>query len=660
MNFPNNEVVICANRRLRRPANEVAKRYMDACKHWRTVPRERLEHAVWRTKLRLACLNSKAVREKVWDMCASDFVFWASSFCYIVEPRAGEDAQGRFPFIPWTHQIPMMCAMHVEWGRRHLIGNKSRAQGASWIAVMKLAHAFIFGRDQHLGIGSKTESDADDPRRPGSAGWKLDYILASMPDWMRPEGVLIGEPNRSVSSHTWTNTAAGNYIKAEAATKGIGRGSRFTAFVLDEAAHFPNQACEEACHNLMETSNGLVLISTPNGISGDGQEFYRRCKSPGPWLTINLFWWENPSQNRGLYSTNPKTNAPIIHDRKYDFPANYPFVCDNKYRSPWYDRREALHGFNNLLIAQELDGSFTGSVGRPFGEELISRCETFIKKPLHRGQFLYEPTEPRTTGEFLYDANGPLKLWRPLDARRRLPPGSYVVGADIAAGTGGDWSSNSVLSVFDSLTCEQVAEWSSHRVPPTEFADLTAAFCYWLAGSHTELPFLIWERNGSTGTAYTARMIANGYPNVYYAAGGEELRPYAKRSNRPGYWNSRLDYALTPLLNALTSGAVTLRSADCVKECGEYLYDPSGSGKWVHPGASGSLDASAQGLNHGDRVVAAGMAVHGLKDRGHLSKTADFRLHDPDRDPPKHSMAGRYLEAQRRHKEKQAAKSCIW
>lgn len=657
MIHPDGEAVVPRNDRLGRPANAVAQRYLDACPHWPLVPATERDNNLWRAKIRLAAINSPVVREKLWQMCAEDFVFWASSFVYLVEPRAGEDVQGRIPFRPWQHQIPFMCALHVEWGKRHLCGNKSRAQGASWIAAMKMVHSFVFGKDQHLGVGSKTESDADDPKRPGSMGWKIDFILSCLPGWMCPPGVHLGGVNRSVSSHTWVNETAGNYIKAEAATRGIGRGSRFTAFVLDEAAHFPNQACQEAIHNLLETSNGIIMISTPNGISGDGLEFYQRATNPGPWLTANLFWWDNPSQNRGLYSTDQKTGTTVIHDQEYPFPDNYKFTNDHKYRSPWYDKKERDHGFNHLLLAQELDGSFTGSVGRPFGVELIERCQQQVRKPSWSGQFMYEPSDLAGSGEVMSGGVPSFQCWRPLDARRRLPRAQYVLGCDVAAGTGGDWSSNSVISVFDCLTCEQVAEWASHKVPPTEFADLVVAMCWWLGQSPLELPFLIWERNGSTGTAFTARIISLGYPNVYRAGGGEELRPYVKKTDKPGYFNSRVDYALTPLLNAMTSGAVTIRSAECLREAGEYIYDGS---KWVHPGSTGTLDASSQGLNHGDRVIAAGMAVHGLKDRGFLTGAADQRVIDPDLSPPPNSAAARMAAVDKARRQRDRERTCVW
>lgn len=657
MIFPDDEIVECENLLLGRPASEPAKRYLAMCPHFHMVPLDPLENRIWRAKLRLAANGSKAVRARLMKMCAEDFLFWASSFCFIVEPRVGEEVEGRVPFIPWAHQQPVMAAMFHEFGRRHMVGNKSRAQGASWIAMFLATHGFTFRTHAHIGVGSKTQDAADDPKRPGSAGWKIDFCLRSLPSWMRPPNVLLGEENRSISQHTWVNPERDNFIKAEAATAGMGRGDRYTAMIFDEAAHFPSGMAEEAVHSLLETTNCIMMISTPNGISGNGAEFYRRWSRPGPWLRIPLMWWDNPVQSRGLYGTHPKHGSRVIYDQTYEFPAKYQFFVDGRLRSPWYDKKDRDHGYNSLLAAQELDGSFTGSVGRPFGVELIERCQQLVRKPLWSGQFTYDPSDLANGGEAYPGGQPVFNLWRPLDARNRLPRGLYVLGCDISAGTGGDWSSNSVISIFDCVTCEQVGEWASHKVPPTEFADLVVAMCWWIGQNAMDLPFLIWERNGSTGTAFTARIIALGYPNVYRAGGGEELRPYVKKTDRPGYFNSRIDYALTPLLNAMTSGAITLRSEDCLKECGEYLYDGN---RWIHPGSTTSLDASSQGLNHGDRVVAAGMAVHGLKDRGYLTGAADQRVIDPEHSPPSNSAAARWDRAVRASRQARQERTCVW
>lgn len=633
--------------------NDVAARYLAACPHYRLVPKTPAENAIWRLKVRLGCQRSEVVRHAVWRMCEEDVLFFASTFCYIVEPRIGESVVGKAPFIPWVHQEPVLAAMGQEFGKRHLVGVKSRAQGASWMALMQLLHAFLFREHVFLGMGSRTQEDADDAQNPKSLGWKFDWMLSLLPEWMQPPGLGPDGDNRRLSRHTWINVLKNNYLKAEAATEGIGRGGRFTQFVLDECAFYPTGKDVEAVHNLLETTNSLVLISTPNGTNN---EFYYRATNPGPWLTINLYWWDNPAQRAGLYTT--ERGQLKILDGSHFFGDDYPFVLDGKRRSPWYDRKCRDHGDNAILIAQELDGSFTGSMGRPFGEDLLEQVRKHCRPATLTGRFTFDPAD-LSSGEFLAAKGGEMHLWRSLDHRGRLPAGDYVIGCDVAAGTGGDTSSNSSICVFDALTCEQVAEWASHRVPPSDFAELAIALCRWLASDPQQLPFLVWEKNGPTGTAFTIRVVELAYPNVYRSTTGEEAKSYVKKSDRPGYMNMKMEYALTPLLNALSTGAVTMRSEACVREMGEYVYQ---NGKWVHAGGVASVDASSRGTSHGDRVVAAAMAVHGLKDRGALQ----YMRHDKPLLTQQAevvtplSMAGRFAAWQEQRRDRDAARSCVW
>ena len=114
----------------------------------------------------------------------------------------------------------------------NMVGDKSRAQGASWIMVAIIVWFYVFHDASLLGFGSKDEETADDPSSPDSLGWKIDFLLEKLPDWMRPR------TERKYSTHTWKNLDNGSYIKAYAATKGIARGGRYLLFFLDESAAF--------------------------------------------------------------------------------------------------------------------------------------------------------------------------------------------------------------------------------------------------------------------------------------------------------------------------------------------------------------------------------------------------------------------------------------
>ena len=105
------------------------------------------------------------------------------------------------------------------------------------------------------------------------------------------------------------------------------------------------------------------------------------------------------------------------------------------------------------------------------------------------------------------------------------------------------------------------------------------------------------------------------YPNMYFQPSKDDDRLYAKTGDRPGYHNSNKYITISPLILAMTHGTVTLKSIHLVTECGEYVYVEGASSKIEHPKSRTGFDASAQGENHGDRAIAAAVAVRALDER---------------------------------------------
>ena len=564
--------------------------------HYHKVPKDMGAQVAYRLAMRREAEGNPALQKEISKACADDALFFINSFCYILEPREGEIASGMIPFSTWVHQDPVIASIAHYFGRRHIIGDKSRAQGASWIMCALFTWAFLFRPNCILGLGSKDESSADDVDNPESLGWKVDFLAANLPGWMTPQ------IKRTPSKHTWVNEDNGAYIKAYAATAGIGRGGRFTAFFLDESAFFPPGSDRDAVANLVETTNGLIMISTPHGLDN---EHYDRVHEPGPWLRVILDWKDNPVQNPGLYHASG--GRLRIQDKEYEFDADYQHNLDGRIRSPWYDVKCDVHGGNMLYISQELDREYAGSKGRPFGKNILERALGLCKPPMHTGMIFYQEGEPWYTEGVSWVEGDAYKfdLWHPLDEDGFLEENDYVMGIDLSAGVGGETSSNSVMSIYERKTRTQVAEFAINTIPPVEFAQLAVAVAYWL-GRGRPRTHLIWEKGGP-GVPFTKEILRLQYPNVFYQHEGEELRHYAKKSDRPGYHNSNRMLVLSPLITSLTNGDATFRSAAMIEEAGQYVFDQNG--KAHHPRSKTARDGSARGENHGDRPIAAGLAI---------------------------------------------------
>ncbi len=289
-----------------------------ALPYYHLVPKDPKAHLEWRIWLRRRALEEPGFQKVLWKMCQRDPLFFINAFCWIDEPRIGEgEGSGLIPFNTWQHQDPVIASIAKFIGRRHSVIDKSRAQGASWLVLCLILWLFIFRPRSVLGMASITREMADDPDAPESLGWKFDMLLEFLPKWMTlyPEGhAKAGKPifERNIGKSTWSNRRNGSSLKAHSATKGLGRGGRYTLYFLDEAAFFLPGKDTEAVQGLTGAgTNCIVLASTPNGCEN---EHSYRLDNPQTWMTHILDWTDNPYQNRCLYTINDSGEVQKLDD----------------------------------------------------------------------------------------------------------------------------------------------------------------------------------------------------------------------------------------------------------------------------------------------------------------------------------------------------------
>jgi intein/homing endonuclease len=154
-----------------------------------------------------------------------------------------------------------------------------------------------------------------------------------------------------------------------------------------------------------------IIISTPNGMTGLGKQFYKMWVEAEAGLSefnaIRLPWTVHPERNQA-----------------------------------WFDK-EAKNLGDPQRIAQELLCDFQGS------------SETYIKND--------DLIELRSRLQDPIEKNGLVWIWKHPD-----PSKKYVVSADVARGDSTDFSA---FHVFDYDTCEQVAEYMG-KTPPDRFGEL--------------------------------------------------------------------------------------------------------------------------------------------------------------------------------------------
>jgi len=220
----------------------------------------------------------------------------------------------------------------------------------------------------------------------------------------------------------------------------------------------------------------------------------------------------------------------------------------------------------------------------------------------------------------------------------------YAIGCDIATGLGGSYSSNSALHVVDLLTREQVLEWASNTTEPADFADFAIAVANWFHGA-----YLAWEHNGP-GAAFTRRVLDKGYKHIFHRT--VMWKRNRKKNKEIGWWtDDRTKEAMfSDMRMSVLQNELILRSKTLKEECMQYVRMNK---KIEHVLAASTQDGSSQGAQHGDRVIAMGVALQAMKDR----PLKPIQEKDTSsKEPPMNTMAWR----QRQYEHEQRANKSKW
>jgi len=594
---------------------------------YKKVPKTLRENLEYRQKV-LASADNLETQRTLWTACKRDMLFFINTFCWLYEPRSSRlrgTTSNVIPFITYPYQDEAFTQMNDDLGHRDIGIEKSRDLGATWMFLTMYFWHWMFNDFSSFGIMSRTADLVDKPGKKDTLMWKLDFLLkgdggrGGLPSWMQPRDVYR-------SMMLMENRDNGSTFEGATTTEDAFRGGRKKSIALDEFAAFPSGADYEAQAATQHATDSRVFVSTPKGAAG---AYYDVMHVPSNMLKVVMDWKMHPIRQNGLYKS--EDGVLEILDQDYEFPEGYRFILDGKERSPYYDTECARPGATAQSIAQELDRDYGGSEYQIFGKELYEAARDGLLRPYTRGVFRYEAET--LVPEFSETIDGPMLLWCHRSyTGQPVPTGEYVIGCDISAGLGGDYTSNSAAVVVDSITGEQVAEYVTNTTPPGDFAELVISISKWFRNA-----YLIWESNGPPGMTFTRRVLDVGYPYIYFRE--MDQRAYRKKTRNPG-WYSNEKNKLSLLSNFATSiktGEYCIRSELLIDECKQYIYK---DGKVVHSRSIRTRDDSAKGQAHGDRVIAAALAWHGIKDRPVAPKSEETFTEEI----PQGSMAWRFQQ----------------
>lgn len=528
-------------------------------------------------------------------MCNRDMLFWVNAFLMIYDPRK----KLKLPFITHLFQDGVFLELQASAGNYPLVLEKSRQLGVTWKALATALWFFSFSRGiVSFLLTSRLEDAVDKSDEKDTLFGRIDFMIKHLPGWLRP-------PNSRVHL-LLTNKRSGSDITGEATTGKAGRGKVRTVVIPDEFAHVDPPKDTEMVSSVVPMTYSVWYISTPNGV---GNEFHKKRHQPG-MKVITLHWSEHPEYARGLYVV--RDGLVEIVDQDYPFPPdyqfNFPYPNKFKVRSPWFDQK-CLDLGSMRLILQELEINYHGSGSKAFDTEILQKVlQTHVVPPFKVGRLVYEPGTCRPR-EFVDSNMGNLKLWVYLDAKSKpARETSYIIGCDISRGTG---ATPSCASVVDRTTGEKVASYKTASRSPHEFAEDVVALCKWFC-SETGMPaYLIWEASGP-GQTFGQAVEKLHFSHVYFHRREQDVDK--KPTRKAGYWpaNTELfNMIIENLDRAYGKGRFINRCKEDVEAA--FQYRMGKGGKFEHSGARNADDPADSGVNHGDAVVADGMAVHVLE-----------------------------------------------
>lgn len=572
------------------------------------VPDKPVENVRWRFDCRERAIRDQGFLEAFRQACYEDVLFFFASCLWVFEPRSKVKVK---PFIPWPHQVPVIKAMDEAITEATdteqplaLTLKKSRAQGGTYIYLGVMIRRALRDAGFAAGLVTRNEELVDSRTDSSAVMYKLAWMLDRLPKWM-----LQGY-QRNSTEHTIALPNKSLFV-GYAATGDVARGGRMTMFAFDEPGSEEFVAGDKdykVMSSVSHVSNCTFLVST---FGVDSGVFYESATDPDNPRVYALDWKDNPDHAKNAYIFKDGA-AKAVKESEADAVKRYiannkrqlrtierrSHKVEGKVRSPWYDSHCLLPGGTPRFIARELDMDPRGAVGKVFPSDLLDRVkEEHCKLPVWQGTPVFDSETLKLEG-LVERPNGPLKLWFKPGIDNMPPLGPFTVGCDIAMGSDGAYSSNSVASIIDDRTAEQVGEYTVRGMPAINFGRNVVGLCIWLRNA-----LVGWEDSGMSAPFAKEVMEVLYYGNVYF----REVPAIGQRTKtrKAGWWNGKDEdkaNLFERMALAMGSGEFKVRSEDLVIECGEYEWD---KGKIVH---QPTKNKGATEKAHGDRVIAAGVA----------------------------------------------------
>lgn len=427
---------------------------------------------------------------------------------------------------------------------------------------------------------------------PGQpVGWfvpEYEYMLIPWRNINAALAPLIRSSNKNEHRIELVNGSSVQFWSCEN-NPDAGRGYKFRRVIFDEAGL--NQLLQPVFEGsvspaISDMFGDVWFLGTPNPVSRYFRDLFTRGEIEEDWASF-----------RAKTEDNPYIDAEEIAKRRASMP--------------------------DWLARQEFDGEDIESDAMFFSATVLDRVrEDFCQDPAWRATIRCEAADVetalssrslRSVAVRRDDGKGPWRFYTDLQygpdgkVLRPDPRRAYVFGVDLSYGLG---ASNTVISVLDADSGEQVAEYANPGVAPEEAARVAAAAGLWFGG-RTAQAIINFESNGP-GQMFARELMRLEYPKIARRglSGDARLDQGVTDSEKLGWHSSAQTKwdAFATLRADLCENRVIVRSAQTVAELGGYVVDDLGNVKSPYETRTNYDAPEGARTPHGDRGVALALA----------------------------------------------------
>lgn len=247
------------------------------------------EKLITRLKVNDACERSSEAKAYTWKLCerpdniVEGIKFFINNFGWTFNPRP-EASPHHIPFILFPFQEKAIAWMvdHIDKGLDGLV-EKSREMGISWLVFVAVpVYYWLFRDGTNFLLGSYKEALVDDKSVDSLFG-KIDYFVKSLPKWMLPKKFNHQKHRTSLKL---INPSNNNAITGDTMNPNFGRGSRKTAILFDELAHW--DYAKDAWEASTDATSCKIANSTPCGY-----DYFAMLRESGMDV-LTIHWKEHP------------------------------------------------------------------------------------------------------------------------------------------------------------------------------------------------------------------------------------------------------------------------------------------------------------------------------------------------------------------------------